>query len=81
MAGINDITKGVGSSFKQGMNGSPLIGFVALIFIAAYAIQKFTGLPLFDWLMTLLDWIGTILWKLFGLIIDLFAAIVNALTK
>lgn len=77
-SGIGELTKGVGSAFKQGMNGGPWLGIVALILIAAYLVQKYTSLPIFDWLMKLLEWIGDMLWKLLSLLLDLLSKILNS---
>ena len=43
-----------------------------LVFVALYFIQKWTGLPVFDWAITVLKWIGNgieyLFHKLMGLI-------------
>lgn len=77
-SGIGELTKGVGSAFKQGMNGGPWLGIVALILIAAYLVQKYTSLPIFDWLVKLLEWIGDVLWKLICFVLDLLSKFLNS---
>ncbi len=77
-SGIGELTKGVGSAFKQGKNGGPWLGIVALVLIAAYFVQKYTSLPIFDWLVKLLEWIGDVLWKLICFVLDLLSKFLNS---
>lgn len=79
MVNNNDLTKGVGEAFRKGYNGSPYPGLVALILIVVYLIQKYTKIPIFNWLMNLFEWIGDLMWKLLVLILDLLKKFVDLL--
>jgi hypothetical protein len=54
MGFINDFKKG----YQDGQNGKyNTLGVIILIVIALYFIQKWTGLPVFDWAKSAAVWI------------------------
>ena len=72
----------LGRAFQQGFrNGQQeaennpkmmiFVVLVVLLFIALYFIQKWTGLPVFDWAKSAIEWIGNGIMYLLGKLLDL----------
>ena len=63
---INDVIKGFKKGYNEGASPRNIILTIIILIVAGcYFIQQWTGIPLFDWLVSLVKWIFHMLGKLF----------------
>ena len=58
---LGDFLRGYKNGRQQAENNPKMMFFVVLVillFIALYFIQKWTGIPVFDWAKSAIKWIG-----------------------
>ena len=67
---INDFQGG----YRDGKAGKyTAITIILLIAVVLYFFQKWTGIPVFDWIMSALEWLGDFIWGLIGKLLDLIS--------
>ena len=56
--GFGDLYDRFNEGYQEGRSGKNMeLGIVALIIVALYFIQKWTGLPIMDWIEDAFSWI------------------------
>lgn len=65
MGALNDFQSGFQKSYNDAQSGKYGLVFVVILIAAAlYFFQKWTGIPVLDWVAGALEWIFNSLWNL-----------------
>ena len=69
-----DFQQGYRNGQQQAENNPKMMIFIVLVvllFVALYFIQKWTGIPVFDWAKSAIAWIGNGIMYLISKLLDL----------